>query len=684
MNNNPLLQATGLPAFAHIPPEHVEPAVLETIESSRAELEQLIETASQSAADFEALILPLEALGDRLHRVWAPVRHLQSVANAPELRAAYDACLPALSRYATELGHNQRLYQLYQRLSTEQAARQKGVREGGERLLQLAIRDFTLAGVHLPEEQKARFKAVMEELAQTEALFEHNVLDSAAAWSLHISDAERLKGVPAHVVEAAAELARESGKEGWILQLDQPTYVDVVTHADDRELRQQLYRAWSTRASDQADYSPDNDNSAVMERILALRHEAAQIVGYADYADYSLATKMAKSADEVRTFLMDLVAHSRAAAQRELAELEAFAGFSLEPWDIAYYSEKLRHQKYAISDEELRPFFPLPRVMAGLFGVLEKLYGLRIAPVDGIETWDQNAAYYQLSGPDGKPVGGFYVDFFARSTKRAGAWMDQCLNRSRDDGQLQIPVAHLVCNYTRPTGDRPSLLTHDDVVTLFHEMGHVLHHLLTRIDYPSVAGINGVPWDAVELPSQFMETFAWEPEVVALCSGHYQTGEPLPATILKNLRESKNFQAGLDLLRQVEFALFDMRIHTGPAAADSARIASILREVRAEVAVIRYPEWNRLAHAFTHIFGGGYAAGYYSYKWAEVLAADAFAAFEEGGLFNADLAQRFRQNILEIGGSRDIAEAFIAFRGRPAHVDALLKQTGITQTGITV
>jgi oligopeptidase A len=454
--------------------------------------------------------------------------------------------------------------------------------------------------------------------------------------------------------------------------------VDVVTHADDRELRQQIYRAWVTRASDQADYSPDKDNSAVMERILALRHEAAQMVGYADFADYSLATKMAKSADEVRAFLVDLVAHSRAAAQRELAELEAFAGLALEPWDIAWYSEKLRHRKYAISDEELRPFFPLPRVMSGLFGVLEKLYGLRISQVEGIETWDQNAAYYQLSGADGRPVGGFYVDFYARSTKRAGAWMDQCLNRSRDDGQVQIPVAHLVCNYSRPSADRPSLLTHDEVVTLFHEMGHVLHHLLTRIDYPSVSGINGVPWDAVELPSQFMETFAWEPEVVALCSAHYQTGEPLPATILKSLRESKNFQAGLDLVRQVEFALFDMRIHSGPEPADSARIAEILREVRTEVAVIRYPEWNRLAHAFTHIFGGGYAAGYYSYKWAEVLAADAFAAFEEGGLFNAELAQRFRQNILEIGGSRDIAEAFIAFRGRPAHVDALLKQTGIT------
>jgi oligopeptidase A len=600
------------------------------------------------------------------------------VANAPELRAAYDACLPALSRYATEIGHNQRLYQLYQQLDAARAAHKNGVREGGARLLELAIRDFTLAGVHLPEDQKVRFKAVMEELAQTEALFEHNVLDSAAAWSLHISDAERLKGVPAHVLEASAELARGSGKDGWLLQLDQPTYVDVVTHADDRDLRQQLYRAWVTRASDQADYSPDHDNSTVMESILALRHEAAQMVGYADYADYSLATKMAKSADEVRAFLMDLVAHSRAAAQRELAELEAFAGFRLEPWDIAYYSEKLRHRKYAISDEELRPFFPLPRVMAGLFSVLEKLYGLRIVPVDGIETWDPNAAYYQLTGPDGEPVGGFYVDFYARSTKRAGAWMDQCLNRSRNQEKLQIPVAHLVCNYSRPAADRPSLLTHDEVVTLFHEMGHVLHHLLTRIDYPSVSGINGVPWDAVELPSQFMETFAWEPEVVALCSGHYQSGEPLPATMLKNLRESKNFQAGLDLLRQVEFALFDMRIHTGPQPADNARIAEILREVRTEVAVIRYPEWNRLAHAFTHIFGGGYAAGYYSYKWAEVLAADAFAAFEEGGLFNAELAQRFRQNILEIGGSRDIAEAFIAFRGRPAHVDALLKQTGIS------
>jgi oligopeptidase A len=678
LDNNPLLQETGLPAFAHIRPEHIEPAILETIEANRRELGQLLASASQTDPDFAAVVLPLEALSERLHRVWSPVRHLQSVANAPELRSAYDACLPALSGYATELGHNQQLYQLYQRLSDRKAAQQEGVREGGARLLELAIRDFTLAGVHLAEDQKARFKAIMEELAQTEAGFEHNVLDSAAAWSLHISDEARVSGIPAHVLEPAAQLAQEAGKTGWVLQLDQPTYVDVVTHGDDRDLRQQVYRAWVTRASDQADYSPGHDNSAVMERILALRHEAAQLVGYADFADYSLATKMAKSADEVRTFLLDLVAHSRAAAKRELAELETFAGFSLEPWDIAYYSEKLRHQKYAISDEELRPFFPLPQVMSGLFRVLEKLYGLRIARVDGIEIWDQNAAYYQLTDKNDKPVGGFFVDFFARSNKRAGAWMDQCLNRGIGADQAQIPVAHLVCNYARPSGDRPSLLTHDEVVTLFHEMGHVLHHLLTRIEYPSVSGINGVPWDAVELPSQFMETFAWEPEVVALCSAHYQTGEPLPATVLQSLRESKNFQAGLDLARQIEFALFDLRIHTGAAPADSVRIAEILREVRAEVAAIRHPEWNRFAHAFTHIFGGGYAAGYYSYKWAEVLAADAFAAFEEGGLFNLDLAQRFREHILEIGGSRDIADAFVAFRGRPAHVDALLKQTGIT------
>ncbi|MBL8201408.1 MAG: M3 family metallopeptidase [Chromatiales bacterium] len=676
MQNNPLLAASGLPAFDRIRPEHVEDAVLATLDANRAELEQLLAAADQLELEFDAAVLPIERLSDRLHRVWSPVRHLQSVANSPELRAAYNACLPAISRYETEMGHNQRLYELYRRLGEQASA---GPGEGASRLLELAIRDFRLSGVHLPPDQKARFKVIMEELSTAEASFEQNVLDSAAAWSLHISDASRVRGVPAMVLEPAAERARVAGRPGWLFQLDQPTYVAVVTHADDRELRKSVYRGWGTRASDEADYSPGHDNSALIEQILALRHEAANIIGYPNFAAYSLATKMAKSVAEVRDFLVELVRHSRNAARRELAELEAFAGRELEPWDIAYYSEKLRHQKYSISDEALRPYFPLPTVLSGLFQVVEKLYGIRIEPVAGVDAWEPHVEYFRLVDASGREVGGFFTDFYARSTKRSGAWMDQCLNRLRDSSGLQVPVAHLVCNFSLPTADTPCLITHDEMVTVFHEMGHVLHHLLTRIDYPSVGGINGVPWDAVELPSQFMETFAWEPEVVALCSGHYQTGEPLPASILASLRESKNFQSALAMVRQLEFALFDLRIHAEYDPAHGSRLMDILAEVRDAVAVIRPPEWNRFAHAFTHIFGGGYAAGYYSYKWAEVLAADAFAAFEEAGLFDPALARRFREQVLEIGGSRDIAEAFVAFRGRPAHVDALLRQSGISR-----
>ncbi len=671
---NPLLATDGLPAFHQIRPEHVEPAVLQTLEANRAALKRLLDEAEGHEPGFDAAILPLERLADQLHRVWAPVRHLQSVVNTPALRAAYNACLPAISRYETEIGHNQRLYALYRRLG-ERTGLVAG--EGAARLVEHAIRDFRLAGVHLPPDQKARFKAIMEELTTAEAAFEQHVLDSAAAWSLHITDAGRVSGIPAMVLAPAAARAAGAGQAGWLFQLDQPSYVAIVTHADDRELRQAFYRGWVTRASDQADYSPDMDNSALIERILALRHEAAGLIGYPDFAAYSLATKMAKSVDEVRTFLLELVNHSRDAARRELAELEAFAGQALEPWDIAYWSEQLRHQRYAVSDEELRPFFPLPRVMDGLFAVVERLYGIRIQAVPGLPAWEPHVQYYRLLDDSGTEVGGFFTDFYARSTKRSGAWMDQCLNRLQDSGHLQVPVAHLVCNFSPPTAEAPSLLTHDEMVTVFHEMGHVLHHLLTRIDYPSVGGINGVPWDAVELPSQFMETFAWEPEVVALCSGHYQSGAPLPAQVLTGLRDSRNFHAALQMLRQLEFALFDLRIHAEYQPAAGSKLMALLAEVRDTVAVIRAPGWNRFAHAFTHIFGGGYAAGYYSYKWAEVLAADAFAAFEEGGLFNPDLARRFRETVLEIGGSRDIGEAFVAFRGRPAHVDALLRQSGI-------
>jgi oligopeptidase A len=672
--DNPLLRVDGLPDFAAIRPEFVQPAVEATLATNRAELDALLDATADSAAPaFADSVGRVEAIGDRLHRIWAPVRHLHSVANTPALRDAYNACLPSISRYETELGHNRRLFQLYERL----AAQGIDGPEGAQRLLQLAVRDFRLAGVHLTDDRKERFRQVMEELAQAEATFEQNMLDSAAAWSLHVTAPEKVSGLPALVLEPAAARARERGLDGWCFELTQPTYVAVVSYADDADLRYRLYRAWVTRASDQADYSPGHDNSAVMERILALRHEAAALVGFASYAEYSLATRMASSVDEVRAFLEKLAEHALPAARRELAELESFAGRKLEPWDIAYYSEKLRHHRYAISDEQLRPYFPLPRVLEGLFAVVRQLYGIRIVAADGIARWDPNVSYYRLVDEAGTEVGGFYVDFFARQSKRSGAWMDQALNRMRTPAGIQKPVAHLVCNYALPTAESPSLLTHDEVVTLFHEMGHVLHHLLTRIDYPSIAGINGVPWDAVELPSQFMETFAWEPAVVSMESGHYQTGEPLPGTVLASLRESRNFQAALQLARQLEFSVFDLRLHAEYDPARGGRVMQLLNDVRQRYAVVPAPGWNRFAHSFSHIFAGGYAAGYYSYKWAEVLAADAFEAFEEGGLWNAELSGRFRRCVLEVGGSRDIAEAYVAFRGRPAHVDALLRQCGI-------
>jgi oligopeptidase A len=673
LNLNPLLQPAGLPAFAAIRPEHVEPAVREVLDRNRAALDALLAGASAGQPDFDHTVPQIEALGDRLHRVWSPVRHLHSVANTPELRNAYNACLPLISNYETELGHNRELYELYARLLA--AGTHDG--EGSTRLLELAVRDFRLAGVHLPDAEKARFKAIMEELAQAEATFEQNLLDSAAAWSLHLTDAARVRGVPDFVLEPAAERAREAGKDGWLFELTQPAYVAVVTHADDRQLRHDFYRAWVTRASDQASWDHGHDNGPVMEQILRLRHEAAGIVGFHNFAEYSLATKMAKSVAEVETFLRELVTRSKAAAQTELDELAAFAGQSLEPWDIAYWSEKLRHSRYAISDDELRPYFPLPKVMAGLFAVVDRLYGIRFMPQAGVETWEPTVEYYAVQDHAGTTIGGFFVDFYARRNKRSGAWMDQAQNRWRNGSGLQVPVAHLVCNFSPPTREAPALLTHDEVVTLFHEMGHVLHHLLTRIDYPSVSGINGVPWDAVELPSQFTETFAYEPEVVAMISGHYRTGDSLPAKVLQSLRDSRNFQAALQMVRQLEFALFDLTLHAGYDPARPGQVQTVCNRVRDDVAVIRQPAWNRFPNTFGHIFGGGYAAGYYSYKWAEVLAADAYEAFEEQGLFNAELARRFRTEVLEVGGSRDITEAFIAFRGRPAHVDALLKQSGI-------
>jgi oligopeptidase A len=675
--DNPLLSTAGagLPPFSAIRPEHVEPALEQVLQDNRAAIARLLAEAVARAPTFDNLILPLEELGDRLHKVWSPVSHLHAVANTPELREAYNACLPHLSRYHTEVSQNGELYRLFEAVSAALPAERS---DGARALIDQALRDFRLAGVALPEDKKQRFMEVMEALTGLQAKFEQNLLDAMAAWSYAETDAARLAGIPATVLERAAGAAREAGRDGWLFGLDQPNYIAVLTHAKNRELRAHFHRAWATRASDQAPSPPEFDNTAIMDEILGLRHEAAALVGFANFAEYSLATKMAKSVSEVRDFLEQLATASRAAAREEFRALQAFAGHELAAWDVAYYAEELRLQKYSISDEELRPYFPLPQVLEGLFTLVGRLYGLKLETVAGVALWHPSAAYLRVLDQTGREIGGLFTDFYARPEKRSGAWMDDCVSRKRLDGDLQLPVAHLVCNFAPPGASAPSLLSHDEVLTIFHELGHTLHHLLTRVDYPSVAGIHGVPWDAVELPSQFMEGFAWEPEILAMISGHYQTGEPLPARLVERLRASRVFHGAMQMVRQLEFSLFDVRIHAEYQPGGTPRIMPILEEVRGAVAVVPPAAYDRFPHAFAHIFGGGYAAGYYSYKWAEVLSSDAYAAFEEQGVLNAALARRFREQVLEIGGTRDIGAAFRAFRGRDPDIAALLRHSGIT------
>jgi len=685
MAQNPLLAAAQLPLFDAIKPEHVEPAVREVLDHNRAELDALLDAAEARRPDFDTDILALEELSDRLHRAWSPVVHLHAVINTPELRTAYNNCLPDLARYHTEVAQNERLHRLYRQvadgLPDAGLAEAPADRPAAASLLRLALRDFHLAGVDLPTDRKQRFKSVMQELSQLQAKFEQNVLDAMSAWRHHVTDAAQVAGVPATVQEQAASNAREAGETGWLFHLDQPTYVAIVTHAEDRDLRHRLYRAWTTRASDQAMSAShpgsDFDNTEVIEQIVALRHEAAGLVGFDNFAAYSLASKMADSVADVREFLDDLGRKSRATAQRELEELERFAGEGLAAWDIAFYAERLRREKFSVSDEQLRPYFPLERVLDGIFAVVGRLYGVSVTRVENIAAWHPEVRFYRVANQAGEEIGGFYTDLFARANKRAGAWMDECVIRKQREDGLQMPVAHLVCNFAAPTATTPCLLTHDDVVTLFHEFGHTLHHVLTRVGYSSVSGINGVPWDAVELPSQFMENFAWQPEVVTMLSGHYENGAPLPEELLDRLQASRVFHAGLQMVRQLEFALFDLRLHAEYDPAAGANVSGLLDEVRQQVAVVRQPEFNRLANSFAHVFGGGYAAGYYSYKWAEVLAADAWSAFEEHGIFDSGIAARFRRAILEIGGTRDIGEAFAEFRGRDPSIEPLLAQSGI-------
>jgi oligopeptidase A len=668
---NPLLAHEPLPPFARIRPEHVEPAVRELLAAGRARIGEL---AAVDHPTFAAVVEPIEELHHRLSRTWSPVSHLNAVLNSEDLRASYNACLPLLSAYQTDLAQSEPLYRAYQAIVDREGSTLGAVER---RVVEQALRDFRLAGVGLDEERKRRFKTVMLELTQLQAKFEENVLDATNAWTHHVTDADQLRGLNESIVAAAERRAKERGVSGWVLSLDQPTYVAVVTDAEYEPLRRAFYEAWTTRASDRGPNPGKWDNTQVIENILRLRHEAARLLDFPNYAQYALATRMARSVDEVLKFLEELAASARAAARKEFEELEAFAGRKLSAWDVGFYAERLQRSRYSISQEELRPYFPLPRVLAGLFEVAERLFDVRIREHSDVPRWHPDVRFFEIESTSGTPVGSFYLDAYARPNKRSGAWMDECVGRKQLASGKALPVAYLVCNFLPPGENRPALLTHDDVLTMFHEFGHGLHHLLTRVNYPSLAGINGVAWDAVELPSQFLENYAWHPDVLRRISSHIETGAALPEEMQAQLRATRSFHAGLQMMRQLEFALFDFRLHAGYDPERGARVGEVLADVRKEVAVVPVPDWNRFAHSFGHIFAGGYAAGYYSYKWAEVLAADAFGAFEETGVFDRSTASRFLESILVRGGSRDPLDAFIEFRGRSPDVRALLKQHGI-------
>ena len=668
--SNPLLDTSSLPRFAEIRPEHALPAVTELIARHKRKLADLLE---QEEASFDALVPPLEEMSHELGRVWSPVGHLQAVLEDPAWRTAYNECLPVLTEHGTEMSQNKALQQAFERMAK---ALPEAAPEARRTLVEHALRDFRLAGVALPDAEKTEFREIMQELAAVQAQFDQNLQDATDSWHFHTEDEGLVAGLPEQTLERAREQALAHEESGWRFTLDYPTYHAVMTHASNRELREAYYKAWSTRASDRGGH-PQWDNSANIEKILALRHRAAVLVGFSNYAEYSLATKMATRTSDVIDFLNELAARTRESARKELDTVQDMAPQSLEAWDAAYYLEKLKQEKYSIADEELRQYFPAPKVEAGLFDLAAKLYGVSLRKADDIEGWHSTVDYFHVRDESGGVIGGFYTDLYARNGKRGGAWIDECIVRKDLGGDKVHPVGYLVCNFSPPGSSGVSLLTHNDVVTLFHEFGHMLHHLLTRVDYPSLAGINGVPWDAVELPSQFMENFAWSFDVLQRSSSHVVTGEPLPAELFLRLERSRHFGAALAMLRQLEFALFDFRVHAEFDPARGSRVLEVLERVREDVSLIRHPAYNRLPHSFSHIFAGGYAAGYYSYKWAEVLAADAFAAFEEAGIFDKQTAARFREEILEIGGSRDIMDAYVAFRGRKPTLDALLRQSGI-------
>ena len=668
-----------LPRFEQLRPEATAAALEQVLARNREELTQVL---SQGKPSWETLIEPLEDMGDRLSRVWGPLSHLFGVWSTPEWRAAYNAGLPKVTEYGVELSQNEALYQAYVALAASPGF--ASFSPTRRKLVEDALRDFRLSGIALPAAQKDRFKAISLRLSELQAKFEENVMDCVQAWQHPVLDEAELVGMTDAAKAAARAKAADKGLEGWLLTLDFPSFDAVITHCRNRELRFRLYEAWSTRASETGPHDRRYDNSALIAELLELRREEAQLLGFADYAELSLATKMADSAAEVEQFLRELGAKARPRATAELDELRRLAAADgiddLQPWDTAYYSEQLREQTLGLSDEALRPYFPFPQVLRGLFDLVEQLFGVRISPLEGVPTWHPDVSVHSIDHLDGEPIGAFYLDPYSRpETKRGGAWMDECLGRRRSPlGALQLPVAYLVCNFTPPQPGQPALLTHDEVLTLFHEFGHGLHHLLTQVEEGALAGIRGVEWDAVELPSQFMENWCYEPDTLKRFARHWQSGEPMPDRMIEQLRADRRFQTGLATLRQIEFSLFDLRLHRDPAPASGERVLELLAAVRAEVALLPAPAFNRMPWSFGHIFAGGYAAGYYSYKWAEVLSSDAFAAFEEAK-FAPEVGHRFRDSILAAGGSRPAMRNFIEFRGRKPQVEPLLRHSGLLE-----